>query len=146
MAQEQVTPVIPQLYVESVEKARDFYIEKLGFGHMMGVVGKDGKFDFAIVKRDAAMVMFARPDTKVEGSGEKYPTKRPVELYIYVPDVDAYHESMRERQVRVVEPLKTQWWGDRNFAVEDAYGYRVWFLQTVEEWGKIIPPPGVKVV
>lgn len=113
---------------------------------MMGIVGKDGRLEFAIVTRDGAMLMFTRPDTQVEGSGEKYPTKRPVELHINVPDVDAYHESMRERRVRVAEPIKTQWWGDRNFAVEDPYGYRLWFYQTVEVWGKIVPPAGVKVV
>jgi len=143
MVEEIQTPVVPQVYVDSVERARDFYIEKLGFSHMMGVVGKDGKLDFGIVTREGAMVMFARPEEKMEGSSEKSTGKRPVELYIYVRDVDAYHGFVARRGVSPAEALKTQWWGDRNFAVRDPYGYRIWFWQKVAE---IAPPPGVKMV
>lgn len=43
----------------------------------------------------------------------------------------------------VTEALATQWWGDRNFAVKDPYGYTLWFYQTV---GAPTPPPGVTMV
>jgi hypothetical protein len=45
--------------------------------------------------------------------------------------------------VPIAAPLKTQWWGDRNFAVHDPYGYQLWFCQTV---GEPEPPPGVKMI
>lgn len=135
------SPVVPNFWVEAVEPLRDFYLDKLGFEHMMGIVGKDGKLDFAIVRLEKAMVMMGRP----QGPGEAVTGAggwRPVELYVYVPDVDAFHARVRDR-VRIESPLQTQWWGDRNFSVKDAYGYTLWFGQTV---GELEPPPGVKVV
>ena len=64
MTDQQATPnapVVPSFWVDSVETLRSFYLEKLGFGHMMGIVGKDGQLDFCIVFRDDAMVMIGRP-------------------------------------------------------------------------------------
>jgi uncharacterized glyoxalase superfamily protein PhnB len=135
--------VVPSFWVDAVEPVRDFYIEKLGFDHMMGVVGKDGKLDFAIVTRENAMIMMGRPQERIEGTSERYPTKRPLEVYIYTKDVDAYHAEIVKRGVKVSDPLTTQWWGDRNFGVKDPHGYLLWFSQPV---GGIEPPPGVKVV
>lgn len=136
-------PVVPNFWVDSVEQVREFYIEKLGFNHMMGIVGKDGKLDFAIVTRETAMIMLGRPLEKIEGSSERYPTKRPLDVYIYVNDVDTYHGEVVKRGVEVSDPLTTQWWGDRNFGVKDPYGYQLWFGQQV---AGLQPPPGLKVV
>lgn len=135
--------IVPSFWVDAVEPARDFYLEKLGFEHMMGVVGKDGSLDFCIVVRDGAMIMLGRPEDRIEGSGEKYPTRRPVEIYVYVKDVDGYHDDVKRRGVEIVDALVTQWWGDRTFAVRDPYGYQLWFCQTV---GEPSPPPGVKMI
>jgi uncharacterized glyoxalase superfamily protein PhnB len=146
MSDEQTTPnapVVPSFWVDSVETLRSFYLEKLGFEHMMGIVGKDGQFDFCIVFRENAMVMIGRPQDRIEGSAQQYPTRRPLELYVYLKDIDAYHAELTKRGVTVAEPLTTQWWGDRNFAVQDPYGYQIWFGQTV---GDVVPPPGTKMV
>jgi uncharacterized glyoxalase superfamily protein PhnB len=143
MAQQQAATVIPNLYVDSVDEVRTFYLERLGFEHMMGVVGKDGGLDFCMVTRGGAMVMLARPTEKMEGTSRSFPTKRPLELYISVEDVDRYHDEVKKRGVSISQPLATQWWGDRNFAVSDPYGYLVWFYQTVSEPK---PPAGVKMV
>jgi uncharacterized glyoxalase superfamily protein PhnB len=137
--------VVPNILVDDVEKIRGFYLEKLGFEHMMGIVGKDGKLDFCLVTREGAQLMLSRPQERTEGSAEKHPTRRPLEIYIEVGDVDAYHEQVRA-QVKVSEPLRTQWWGDRNFGVDDPYGYRLWFYKTVRAFDSVEPPAGVTVV
>jgi uncharacterized glyoxalase superfamily protein PhnB len=142
-APQQASSVVPSFWVESVEPLRNFYLEKLGFEHMMGVVGKDGRLDFCIVTRDGAMIMLGRPEDRIEGTGAKYPTRRPIEIYLSVKDVDAYHDEVVRRGLQVAEPLTTQWWGDRTFAVRDTYGYQLWFFQTV---GEPQPPPGVKMI
>src|SRR5215510_2352713 len=123
---------MPMISVDSVDALRSFYVDKLGFSHMMGVVGKDGQFDFCTVIRDGAKVMLMRPQEPQDGlkpSG----TKRPMEIYLEVADVDALHEAVRRNGVKVTLPLETQWWGDRTFAVMDPYGYQIWFYQTVAE-------------
>lgn len=134
------SPVVPNFWVDAVEPLRDFYLG-LGFDHMMGIVGKDGKLDFAIVIMDKAMVMMGRPQGAAEGV-KVVAASRPVELYVYVRDVDGFHERVRKTHP-IDSPLQTQWWGDRNFSVKDPCGYTLWFGQTV---GELQPPPGVKMI
>ena len=83
------------------------------------------------------------PEDRIEGSAAKYPTRRPVEIYVQVKEVDRYHAQVKERGLDIVEPLATQWWGDRTFAVKDPHGYQLWFFQTAAEPA---PPPGVKMI
>jgi len=52
--------VMPIIAVGSVDQTRDFYVDTLGFTHMMGVVGKDGQLDFCSVLLGDAQVMFTR--------------------------------------------------------------------------------------
>ncbi|WP_394824469.1 VOC family protein [Pendulispora albinea] len=135
--------VIPSLMVQAVEPLRDFYIGKLGFEHMMGIVGKDGAFDFCIVTRDGNGVMIGRPEKPEAAVSLQSNVPRSLELYIYVENVDRYHAEITGRGVAVVDALQTQWWGDRTFAVKDPYGYQIWFCQPT---GEFSPPEGVKVI
>jgi PhnB protein len=134
--------LMAMIYVDSVEQARTFYVEKLGFTHMMGMLGKDGQLDFCTVSLGGARIMLMRP---AEGmTGTKATTeKRPVELYMEVADVDAYFEQLKKQKVKATTPLTEQWWGDRTFTIQDPFGYTVWFYQSVAE-PKL--PTGAKVV
>ncbi|SRR6266704_2322945 len=134
--------VMPIINVESADDVHKFYTEKLGFQRVMGVVGKDGQFDFVTVVRGAARIMFARPQQPIDGT-RPATAKRPVEMYVEVDDVEAYHDELRKRGVKVTSQLTTQWWGDRTFTIVDPYGYQVWFYQTVAQ---PTPPQGMKMV
>src|SRR5260370_42616731 len=81
-ASKQVMPIIA---VESVDEIRNFYVDTLGFDHVMGVVGKDGEFDFCTVVKDGARIMFARAPGKAPGS-KAAAAKQPVEIYLEVAD------------------------------------------------------------
>jgi len=141
MSAEHAGTIMPIIYVDSVDAMRQFYVEKLGFGHLMGMLGKDGKFDFCTVTLDGARIMLTRPPAGIEGME---PAKaRPVTIYLQVAKVNAYHDRLRKAGVKVTEPLTDQWWGDRTFSVVDPYGYTLWFYQTV---GELKPPPGAKIV
>lgn len=129
--------VMPLRYVESVDLLRSFYLEQLGFEHMMGIVGADGQLDFAIVHRNGAGLMLSRPQTP-DGL-----TRGPLEIYIAVDGVDAYAERLLAAGIELAQPLTTQWWGDRNFAISDPAGHLIWFWETV---GEPVPPPGVTMV
>ncbi len=134
--------VMPMIAVDSVDQARGFYVDKLGFDHMMGMLGRDGQLDFCTVTLNGAKLMLTRPPERIEGTS---PTsvKRPVEIYLEVADVDAYHRQINKQGVEVISPLTDQWWGDRTFTVMDPFGYQIWFYQTV---GEIKPPAGAKIV
>jgi PhnB protein len=134
--------LMAMIYVDSVELARSFYVDKLGFTHLMGMLGKDGQLDFCTVSLGGARIMLMRPAEAMAGTnatGEK----RPVELYMEVADVDAYFEQLNKQRVKATTSLAEQWWGDRTFTIQDPFGYTVWFYQSVAE-PKL--PAGAKVV
>jgi len=138
----QTAQIMPMISVDSVDEARAFYVEKLGFSHMMGMLGKDGKLDFCTVTLSGAKVMLTRTQESTEWTALTS-TKRPVELYLQVEAVNSYHDDLARKRVAIRDPLTDQWWGDRTFTVIDPYGYQIWFYQTV---GEIKPPAGAKIV
>jgi PhnB protein len=135
-----VGQVMPIIAVESVDAVRDFYVDKLGFQHVMGMVGKDGQLDFVTVVLGGARVMFSRA---MNGNSQSPPGKQPVEIYLQVDDVDAYHTRVKKNGVKISDPLALQWWGDRTFKVLDPNGYEIWFYTNVAEPK---PPQGAKLV
>lgn len=72
--------LMAMIYVDSVEDARSFYVDKLGFTHMMGMLGKDGLLDFCTVSLGGARIMLMRPAQPMDGTNATS-EKRPVELY-----------------------------------------------------------------
>lgn len=134
--------VMPMISIDSVDQARAFYVDKLGFNHMMGMLGKDGQLDFCTVTLNGAKLMLTRPQERTEGTAASS-IKRPVEIYLEVEDVNAYHSQVRKQGVEVTGPLTDQWWGDRTFTIMDPFGYQIWFYQTV---GEVKPPAGAKIV
>jgi len=135
--------VMPIIRVESVDAVRDFYVDKLGFMHVMGVVGKDGQLDFVTVVLGGARVMFSRALGGVDAARRAGQGKQPVEIYLEVADVDAYHDQIKKKGVKISDPLTLQWWGDRTFKVLDPNGYEIWFYTNV---GEAKPPQGAKIV
>jgi PhnB protein len=134
--------LMPMISVDSVDNARAFYVEKLGFSHQMGVLGRDGQLDFCTVTLGGAKVMLVRPQERLEGTGVST-SRRPVEIYLEVEHVNAYHDQLKKRGVKITSDLTDQWWGDRTFTVIDPFGYQTWFYQHV---GEPKPPQGMKIV
>jgi uncharacterized glyoxalase superfamily protein PhnB len=131
--------VMPIIAVESVDAARNFYVDTLGFEHVMGMIGKDGQLDFCTVVLGEARVMFSR----AVGAPPRATGKQPVEIYLEVEDVGALHKRLKTKGVTISDPLSLQWWGDRTFKVLDPHGYEIWFYTNVAEPK---PPQGAKLV
>jgi uncharacterized glyoxalase superfamily protein PhnB len=130
---------MPMIVVKSVDAIRNFYVDTLGFTHVMGMVGKDGQLDFCTVVLGEARIMFMRaPGDRPSQAG-----KQPVEIYLEVEDVDRLHDRLKKKGVSISDPLTLQWWGDRTFKVLDPNGYEIWFYANVAE---PTPPQGAKLV
>ena len=80
--------IMPIITVDSVDRARSFYIDALGFEHVMGVLGKDGELDFLTVVMGGGRLMFSRPHEKAPLT-KAGAAKQPVEVYFEVADVEA---------------------------------------------------------
>jgi PhnB protein len=135
--------LMPIIRVESVDDARDFYVDKLGFTHVMGMVGKDGQLDFVTVVLGGARVMFSRAPGSDGAPPRARAGKQPIEIYLQVDDVDGYHNQVKKKGVTISDPLTLQWWGDRTFKVMDPNGYEIWFYTNIAEPK---PPMGAKLV
>ncbi|MGH9200843.1 MAG: VOC family protein [Vicinamibacterales bacterium] len=109
MSQSVAGRVMPMITVRSVDDIRNFYVDTLGFSHVMGMVGKDGQLDFCTVVMGEARIMFMRAPGELSGAGGK----QPVEIYLEVEDVETLHNRLERNGVAISDPLTLQWWGDR---------------------------------
>ena len=55
-----------------------------------------------------------------------------VNVYIHVPDVDAYHAQVTKKQVNISLPPKSQFYGLRDFVVTDPDGYMLTFFTNIK--------------
>src|SRR5262245_56802683 len=106
---------MPIIGVGSVDATRNFYVDRLGFSHVMGMIGKDGQLDFCTVVLGEARILLMR----APGAESAPVGKQPVEIYLEVADVDALHTTLRKSGVAISDALTLQWWGDRTFKVMD---------------------------
>ena len=130
--------VTPNLIVADIDRSTAFYRDVLGFS----IVTTDpdaAPFEFVWLQRDNVHVFLnARA-----GAAEDLPdfAARPIggtnSLYMLVEadsvddGIDALFREV-EGRARVVMPLKTQFYGLREFGIEDPDGYLVLFAQRIQ--------------
>jgi uncharacterized glyoxalase superfamily protein PhnB len=128
--------VTPNLVVSNVERSMAFYRDVLGFA-VTATVPDSGPFVFAWMQRDGVSV-FLNSHASVEEHAEL--AARPIggtaTLYIMLEaddpasGVDALFASVSPR-ASVMMPPKDQFYGMREFGVEDPDGYVIFFAQRV---------------
>ena len=117
----------PNLLVASVERSLAFYVDVLGFERGM-TVPDASPFVFASVTSGPVEIFLNDAATAVK----EYPAfaGKPIgatgTLYIEVEGVDALHDRIKST-VKVVMPIATQFYGMREFAIEDPDGYVLTF-------------------
>lgn len=130
-----IKKLTPNLLVSSVEASLAFYEDVLGFSRGM-TVPEQSPFVFASVRSGPVEIFFNDRSTvakespqfkdKAFGGGNT--------MFVEVEDVDALHDRIRDRAC-VVMPIVTQWYGMREFAIEDPDGYVMTFAQPVQGKG-----------
>ena len=123
--------VTPNLIVNDVAESTRFYQDVLGF-QVKQTVPDEAPHVFVWLERDGVPVFLnAR-----HSAAEDYPDvlERPAggtaALFFIVSEVDAFHERVAS-QATVVMPLKTQFYGMREFAITDPDGHILTFAQRV---------------
>lgn len=123
--------VTPNLIVGDVAVSTAFYRDVLGFT-VKQTVPDQSPFVFVWLERDGVPVFL----NAVHAVAEDYPdaATRPAggtaTLFFAVTDVDALHARIAPL-APVVMPLKTQFYGMREFAVTDPDGHLITFAQRV---------------
>jgi len=121
----------PNLVVASVERSLAFYIDTLGFARGMSVPD-ESPFVFASVTSGPVEIFF----NDIAAAIREYPAfaGKPIgatgTMFIELEGVDALHERIKAA-AKVVMPLATQFYGMREFAIEDPDGYVITFAERV---------------
>jgi uncharacterized glyoxalase superfamily protein PhnB len=128
MTVKKITPVLP---VKEIEPVVPFWVERLGFAKIIEV--PDGnKLGFVAFQKGAAEVMY-QSYASVEKDAPKEVAetvrKGPTYLYLEVDDLDAVFAAMKN--VKIVMPVRTAFYGMREFGVQDSGGHFITFAQPV---------------
>jgi uncharacterized glyoxalase superfamily protein PhnB len=121
----------PNLLVANVERSLAFYVDVLGFERGF-TVPDQSPFAFASVTGGGVEIFFNDAATAIKeyaGFAGK-PLGATGTMYVEVEGVAALHDRL-EGRVTVVAPLATQFYGMREFAIEDPDGYVITFAERV---------------
>jgi len=127
------TKLTPNLLVANVERSLAFYVDTLGFERGM-TVPDESPLVFAAVTGGPVEIFFNDRATAVK----EYPAfdGKPIgatgTLFIEVEGVDALHDCLKPK-VKIVMPIVTQFYGMREFAIEDPDGYVITFAERVRQ-------------
>jgi catechol 2,3-dioxygenase-like lactoylglutathione lyase family enzyme len=125
--------ITPNLLVRDVRKSTEFYRDVLGF--TMGQTVPDQEpFVFVWMKRDDVSVFL----NDITAAAHDYPAAATLPpggtaaLFFVVSDVDGYNATVAPK-ANVIMPLKTQFYGMREFAVTDPDGHIITFAERVSQ-------------
>ena len=124
------TSVTPNLLVRNIEQSTAFYRDVLGFT-IKQTVPDAAPFVFVWLERDGVPVFL-----NDVGAAEDFPnaSSRPAggtcTMFFIVTAVDDLHAKVAPH-AKVIMPLKTQFYGMREFAIEDPDGHIITFAQRV---------------
>ncbi len=126
-----VKRITPVLLVREIEPIVPFWVDRLGFAKIIEV--PDGnKLGFIAFQKGTAEVMYqtyasVEKDAPKEVSGTA--GKGPTYLYMEVDNLGAVLAAMKD--VKIVMPVRTAFYGMREFTVQDPGGHFVTFAQPV---------------
>ena len=123
--------ISPYLYYEDVAAALAWLERAFGLRERMRIAGPDGEIAHAEVELAEGVVMMGRP-------GPDYRNPKRLggvtqSLYVYVDEVEKHFRHAKEAGAKVVQEPADQFYGDRNYAVEDPEGHLWYFAEHVRE-------------
>src|SRR5882672_6190484 len=126
-----VKRITPVLLVKEIEPLIPFWVDRLGFAKTIEV--PDGnKLGFVTFQKGNAEVMY-QTYASVEKDAPKEVSvtagKGPTYLYMEVDNLDAVLAAMKD--VKIVMPVRTAFYGMREFSVQDPSGHFLTFAQPV---------------
>lgn len=122
--------VTPHIVCPDAPAAMAFY--KKAFGAMETAHGRlevDGEFLHGQLIIGDSTLMIAQEDPRCGMASPQTLKGTPVQLHLYVPDVDQAFRRAVEAGAKEIMPVTDMFWGDRYGVLEDPYGHR-WSLAT----------------
>ena len=124
--------VTPHLAVRDAAKAIEFYAKAFGAEELFRMPGPGGVVMHAEVRIGDSIVMLGEESPEMGASSPQTIGGSPVNLLIYVQDVDASFARAEKAGCKVRMPATDMFWGDRYGKVQDPFGHN-WGLATHKE-------------
>jgi PhnB protein len=119
--------VMPYLLYEDSDAALEFLVTAFGFTERLHMTDDGGHVNHAEVQMKDGVIMLGTP-----AGDYKNPARlggKTQSIYVYVDDVDAHCERAKQAGAKIVREPEDQFYGDRNYGVEDPEGHE-WYFGT----------------
>lgn len=120
--------VTPYLICRNAEAAIDFYTRAFGAVELFRI-GSPGMVGHAEMKIGNAIIMLADEHPDIGAVSPETVGGTPVQLLVYVEDVDAFTATAVTEGLTVLRPVEDQFYGDRSGQFKDPFGH-VWSFAT----------------
>jgi PhnB protein len=121
--------VTPGLALRDTPAAIEFYKKAFGAKEKGRMAGPDGKIMHAELQIGDSRIMVGEEMPQMGHSSPLALGGSPVNLYVYVKNVDKAFDQAISAGATVVMPVADMFWGDRYGALKDPYGHK-WGLAT----------------
>ncbi|RDI49830.1 VOC family protein [Nocardia mexicana] len=125
--------VCPGLAIDGAAAAIDFYKRVFGATERMRMPGPDGRVAHCELMFGDSMVMLGDAVPQLGFLDPKAVGGTPVNLHVYVEDVDATFAAALGAGARELMPLTDEFYGDRTGSFEDPWGHRWTVASHVED-------------
>jgi PhnB protein len=122
--------ITPYLTVDNAKEAIDFYKRAFDAKETVRMDGPDGKISHAELKIGDSMLMVS--DAMRGARSPRALNGTPVNIFLYVEDVDTVFNRARSAGAKVDMPLDDMFWGDQYGKLTDPFGHS-WSVATHKE-------------
>jgi PhnB protein len=115
--------------VQGAADAIGFYKKAFGAKEVMRMPGPGGTIGHAEIQVADSRIMLADEFPEMNFRSPRSVGGTPVNLHLYVPDVDKVVKKALAAGAKSLRPVADQFYGDRGGTVEDPFGH-VWHIAT----------------
>ena len=124
--------VTPHLVCAGAADAIEFYKRAFKAEEVMRLPGPDGKLMHAQIRIGDSAVMLVDEMPAWGSLGPKSLNGSPVNIHLFVEDVDAVMQTAADAGAKVTMPAADMFWGDRYGVLEDPFGHH-WSVATHQQ-------------
>lgn len=124
--------VTPYLTVKGGAKALEFYRRAFGAVEESRLMMPDGRLGHAEIRIGDSLIMLCDEFPEHGGKSPETLGGTPVNIHLYVEDVDAFFEKALGAGAKERHAVMDQFYGDRSGQLEDPFGHQ-WWVATHKE-------------
>jgi PhnB protein len=120
--------ITPYLMFENANSAIDFYEKAFGAQELFRMPMGD-RIMHAEIQIGNSRIMLADENPQMDAYGPNHHNGSPISLMLYVDEVDSFTKKAVATGLKVLRPVKDQFYGDRSGTFLDPFGYK-WTIGT----------------